>query len=62
MKKLVDEKKIDKDETALCILTGNILKDTDALKEYHSEDNMAATFKNKLQANSLDYNTIQNYI
>ncbi|GAB1810409.1 threonine synthase [Priestia megaterium] len=62
LKKLVNEKKIDKDETALCILTGNILKDTDALKEYHSEDNRAATFKNTLQATSLDYKTIQNYI
>ncbi|MGG0465141.1 threonine synthase [Priestia aryabhattai] len=62
LKKLVDQQKIDKDETALCILTGNILKDTDALKEYHSEDNMAATFKNTLQATSLDYKTIQNYI
>jgi len=62
LKKLVDGKKIDKDETALCILTGNILKDTDALKEYHSEDNVAATFKNTLQATSLDYKTIQNYI
>lgn len=62
LKKLVDQQKIDKDETALCILTGNILKDTDALKEYHAEDNMAATFKNTLQATSLDYKTIQNYI
>lgn len=62
LKKLVDQQKIDKDETALCILTGNILKDTDALKEYHSEDNMVATFKNTLQATSLDYKTIQNYI
>ncbi|MBE5100334.1 pyridoxal-phosphate dependent enzyme [Bacillus aryabhattai] len=44
LKKLVDEKKIDKGDTALCILTGNILKDTDALKEYHSEDNMAAIY------------------
>ncbi|MBT2281901.1 hypothetical protein J7E51_29060 [Priestia megaterium] len=44
LKKLADEKKIDKGETALCILTGNILKDTDTLKEYHSEDNMAAIF------------------
>jgi len=62
LKKLVDQQKIDKDETALCILTGNILKDTDALKEYHSKDNMVATFKNILQATSLDYKTIQNYI
>lgn len=62
LKKLVDQQKIDKDETALCILTGNILKDTDALKEYHAEDNMTATFKNTLQATSLDYKTIQNYI
>jgi len=62
LKKLVDQQKIDKDETALCILTGNILKDTDALKEYHSKDNMVATFKNTLQATSLDYKTIQNYI
>ncbi|MED4292224.1 threonine synthase [Priestia megaterium] len=62
LKKLVDQQNIDKDETALCILTGNILKDTDALYEYHSEKNMTATFKNTLQATSLDYEAIQNYI
>lgn len=62
LKKLVDQQKIDKDETALCILTGNILKDTDALKEYHSEDNMVATFKNTLQATSLDYKTIYKFL
>jgi len=62
LKKLVDQQKIDKGQTALCILTGNILKDTDALKEYHSGDNMVAIFKNTLQATSLDYKTIQNYI
>jgi threonine synthase len=35
LRKLMAEKKIDKDETALCILTGNLLKDTDALKAFH---------------------------
>jgi threonine synthase len=35
LRKLLAEKKIDKDETALCLITGNLLKDTDVLREYH---------------------------
>lgn len=33
LRKLLAEKVIDKDETALCILTGNLLKDTDVLSK-----------------------------
>lgn len=32
LQKLVAEKTITKDETAVCILTGNLLKDTDVLR------------------------------
>jgi threonine synthase len=35
LRKLLAAKKIDKDETALCVITGNLLKDTDVLREYH---------------------------
>ncbi|WP_373692369.1 threonine synthase [Cohnella silvisoli] len=34
LRKLLAEKRIDKNETAVCILTGNLLKDTDVLREY----------------------------
>jgi threonine synthase len=35
LRKLIRQQTIDKDETAVCLLTGHILKDTDALHEYH---------------------------
>lgn len=53
---------IDKEESALCILTGNILKDTDALNEYHFGERINSTFKNALQPTSLTYDSIQKYI
>ncbi|GAK02684.1 threonine synthase [Geomicrobium sp. JCM 19037] len=40
LKKLVDNQTIDKEEQALCILTGNMLKDTDVLKKYHTEQHV----------------------
>ncbi|UHA73258.1 threonine synthase [Paenibacillus sp. 481] len=40
VKKLVAQYVIDKDESIACILTGNMLKDTDVLRNYHLERQM----------------------
>ncbi|MDB5085240.1 MAG: rhiB [Bacilli bacterium] len=40
LRKLVARQVIDQDESAVCILTGNILKDTDILEEYHLANRM----------------------
>ncbi|MDP5276244.1 threonine synthase [Chengkuizengella axinellae] len=47
--KLISERVLHKDETALCILTGNILKDTEILNDYHLTDQVHAAFQNKVQ-------------
>ncbi|MFP7175744.1 threonine synthase [Priestia filamentosa] len=62
LRNLVSQQVIDKDESALCILTGNILKDTDALNDYHFGESINANFKNPLQPTSLTYDSIQRYI
>ncbi|MVO99848.1 threonine synthase [Paenibacillus lutrae] len=56
LKKLVGQQIIDKDETVACILTGNMLKDTDALREYHLEENKP--FSNKIIPASLSFEDI----
>ncbi|MGX4587811.1 threonine synthase [Paenibacillus chitinolyticus] len=56
LRKLVSQQIVDKDETVACILTGNMLKDTDALREYHLEDNKP--FSNKIIPSSLTYDDI----
>ncbi|WP_409177191.1 hypothetical protein [Brevibacillus fortis] len=48
MRKLIAGQVIVKDETALCILTGNMLKDTDALQEYHLGESAQASYPNKI--------------
>ncbi|WP_338150323.1 hypothetical protein [Peribacillus frigoritolerans] len=62
LRNLVSQQVIDKEESALCFLTGNILKDTDALNEYHFGESTNSAFKNGLQPTSLTYGTIQKYI
>ncbi|WP_285767005.1 threonine synthase [Peribacillus sp. SI8-4] len=62
LRKLVTQQVIDKEESALCILTGNILKDTDALNEYHLGKSNHSTFKNAVLPTDLTYETIQKYI
>jgi threonine synthase len=37
---------IKKNETAVCILTGNLLKDTDAVKEYHLDNIWNGAYRN----------------
>ncbi|MBD0380759.1 threonine synthase [Paenibacillus sedimenti] len=54
LRKLVRAGIADKDETAVCILTGHLLKDTDALKEYHLDAKWpSAAHRNALVASSL---------
>ncbi|MFD9625746.1 threonine synthase [Peribacillus muralis] len=62
LRNLVSQQVIDKEESALCILTGNMLKDTDALNEYHFGESNHSTFKNALHPTSLAYDTIKKYI
>lgn len=53
LRKLVSQKVIDRDETAVCILTGNMLKDTEVLKGYHLEPNETAWFANPVISSEL---------
>lgn len=53
LRKLVSEHVIDQDETAVCILTGNMLKDTDALRDYHIGEWTNAHFRNEIQSSPL---------
>ncbi|MGF9697794.1 threonine synthase [Paenibacillus sp. MABNR03] len=56
VKKLIQANIIDKDETVACILTGNILKDTDALRMYHIEKDHP--YSNKIISSSLSMESI----
>ncbi|MBD1382816.1 threonine synthase [Metabacillus arenae] len=62
LRSLVSQQLIDKEESVLCILTGNMLKDTDVLNEYHFGDSINAAFKNTLQNAGLTLNTIRKFI
>lgn len=62
LRNLISKKVIDKDESVLCILTGNILKDTDALNYYHTGESANSPFKNTLQDVVLSYNNIKDFV
>jgi threonine synthase len=51
--KLVQQQVIDREETAVCILTGHMLKDTDALHEYHLDDKWTAPYRNRIASATL---------
>ncbi len=59
IRNLVSKQVIDKEESVLCILTGNILKDTDILKYYHLGEHTCASFKNTIQHSRLTLNSIR---
>lgn len=59
LRKLVAQQIIDKDETAVCILTGNMLKDTDALHEYHLGEASAGNYRNGILSADLALEDIQ---
>ncbi|WP_167747000.1 hypothetical protein [Cohnella luojiensis] len=46
---MIKEKKIDKDETVACILTGNMLKDTDSMRQFHIEDRFKSQLSNRIR-------------
>lgn len=58
LRKLVSQQVIDKDETAVCILTGNMLKDTEALREYHLDESSKGTFRNAIHGAELTLSNI----
>ncbi|WP_366294244.1 threonine synthase [Paenibacillus sp. AN1007] len=58
LKKLHASGEIHADETAVCILTGNLLKDTEVLKKYHLEDDAGALFANPIRQSALDIDRI----
>jgi threonine synthase len=60
LRKLVSQKVIDRDETAVCILTGNLLKDTEVLNTYHLGSNESACFANPVISSELKVENIQN--
>jgi threonine synthase len=68
LRKLLAEHKIDKDETAVCILTGNLLKDTDVLREHHfgklceEEVNAKADSRNRLFSAELTFESIKRWL
>lgn len=62
LRKLVSQQVIDKDETAVCILTGNMLKDTDALREYHLGEWPNASYRNTIRAAELTLDSIRNLL
>ncbi|MFD0678089.1 MULTISPECIES: threonine synthase [unclassified Paenibacillus] len=62
LKKLVDEGVIDREATAVCLLTGNMLKDTDAIREYHLDSNTEGCYTNKILPVKLDLESILGHI
>jgi threonine synthase len=62
LRKLVSQQVIDKDETAVCILTGNMLKDTDALREYHLGEWPNASYRNTIRSAELTLDSISNLL
>lgn len=50
---------IDKDESVLCILTGNILKDTCALHDYHFGEELNGKFKNSIKSVELQFEKVK---
>jgi threonine synthase len=61
LKELVRAGIADREETAVCILTGHMLKDTDALKEYHLDGKWPlAQHRNGLFTASLSLEAVRN--
>ncbi len=62
LRKLAGQGIIDKDSTAVCILTGHILKDTDAIREYHLEEETKGRFPNSIHYSKLDEASISRFL
>ncbi|WP_211749310.1 threonine synthase [Paenibacillus sp. Marseille-Q4541] len=60
LKKLYASGEIHPEETAVCILTGNLLKDTEVLQHYHLDDSKNSLFANPLFKSELIIDSIIN--
>lgn len=60
LRSLVQQRIIDPDESAVCILTGNLLKDTDCLFEYHL-GNSHGSFRRNIRTSDLNVNQLKIY-
>jgi threonine synthase len=62
LRKLLSAHKIDKDETVLCILTGNLLKDTDIIREYHLGEFSNKKYGNPTTSIELSLESVSNIV
>jgi len=62
LKKLVAEGVIDKEATAVCLLTGNMLKDTDAIHEYHFEAAVPARYSKTIVSTKLSFEAVRAHV
>ncbi|MDF2964198.1 MAG: threonine synthase, partial [Paenibacillus sp.] len=62
LKKLVEEGMVDPEAEAVCLLTGSLLKDTDAIREYHLDGVFAGRFTNDIFSVILDPGAIQSLV
>ncbi|WP_028547909.1 threonine synthase [Paenibacillus sp. UNC451MF] len=62
LRKLVRQGVIDKESTAVCILTGHLLKDTDAIHEYHLDTDTKGTFASVFQNSKLEWSKIRQFV
>lgn len=62
LRKLVQQGIMDKESTAVCILTGHMLKDTDAIREYHLDVDTRGMYANMFQNCELEWNKIRQIV
>ncbi|WP_282936761.1 threonine synthase [Paenibacillus sp. RC67] len=62
LRKLVRQGVIDKESTAVCILTGHVLKDTDAIQEYHLDVDTKGKFANVFHNSELEWTKIRQFV
>ncbi|QYR19663.1 threonine synthase [Paenibacillus sp. sptzw28] len=59
LRKLVRQGDVHPEQTAVCILTGNMLKDTDAISEYHLRNDPSSALRNTMRQVDLIYEAFQ---
>ncbi|ULL14603.1 threonine synthase [Paenibacillus sp. H1-7] len=62
LRKLVDQGVIDREETAVCVLTGNMLKDTTSIHDYHLGPDTKGRWANPIVTGELDLNIVERLV
>ncbi|UQZ82871.1 Threonine synthase [Paenibacillus konkukensis] len=62
LKKLVGEGTVGADETVVCLLTGHLLKDTDAVREYHLDSGTRGAFANAIHSAELQPEAVRKLV